>query len=500
MHSWLCAMWPSVDASCRAARPLRQPPLELKAQTDVFNSGCWLSGSFNSIFGRRGAIFNSAIFLASSVVGSALCRTWQELLVTRLFLGIGTGIAASTIPIYAAESFPSKIRGGLATSWQMGTAFGAVLGFCSNLVFEHTGSKAWRWQLGVALIPSVMLLVGVYFCPESPRWYIKVGRFNRAFKSLCRLRNTNLQAARDLYYMHAQILEEEVYVNRGCCSHIAELSTISHVRRAAVAAWTVMAAQQISGLGVLTLYSTTIFTSAGADSKEALLLSLGFALVFFFFSWIAVFTIDKYGRRKLLMSSTSQAIWILLAAGLCFLIRPDDARLVSIAVFLYLFAAVSSPGTGAVPFVYSAEAFPRSHREVGMSFAAATNFFIAGILTITFVPLSRALGPTGTLGFFAGLNLLAFLIIALLVPETEWRTLEEIEVVFGIPTTATAGHWVFAIVPWYFRRFVLLRRHEPLESLPDWMTRVNEWMTAHFCRCGHRVREDSIHDAEDDKA
>lgn len=120
--------------------------------------------------------------------------------------------------------------------------------------------------------------------------------------------------------------------------------------------------------------------------------------------------------------------WTLLAAGLCFLIpmSAGDARLGAIALFIYLFAAFYSPGEGPVPFTYSAEVFPLSHREVGMGWAVATCLFWAAVLSISFPAILAAFTPTGAFGFYAGLNVIAFVMIFLFVPETKQRSLEEL--------------------------------------------------------------------------
>ena len=104
------------------------------------------------------------------------------------------GSKASTVPIFAAENVPASIRGGLVMSWQMWVAFGIFLGLCANLSLHGVGRIAWRLELGSAFIPVVPLLIGIYFCPESPRWYLKKGRFHDAYASLVKLRNTPLQA------------------------------------------------------------------------------------------------------------------------------------------------------------------------------------------------------------------------------------------------------------------------------------------------------------------
>ncbi|MCJ1428761.1 hypothetical protein MMC29_006672 [Sticta canariensis] len=422
--------------------------------------GCWLSDPLNNYFGRRGTIFFSAIFCLLSVIGSAVTQNWSQLFVTRLLLGIGMGSKASTVPIYAAENCPAAIRGGLVMSWQMWTAFGIFLGFCANLAVYDVGAIAWRLQFGSAFIPAVPLVVGVYFCPESPRWYIKKGRYSDAFKSLCRLRNTRLQAARDLYYIYAQILEEaEIAGDNNYVTRFIELFTIPRVRRATLASFVVMLAQQMCGINIIAFYSSTIFVQAGAGNLQALLASFGFGLVNFVFAWPAVWTIDTWGRRALLLFTFPQMAWTLLAAGLCFII-PEDSRahLGLIAFFIFLFAAFYSPGEGPVPFTYSAEVFPLSHREVGMSWAVATCLFWAAVLSITFPRLLRAFHPVGAFVFYAALNLTALVLIFLFVPETKQRTLEELDYVFAVPTRTHAHYQCTKALPWWIKRYILRQR------------------------------------------
>ena len=210
--------------------------------------GCWLSDPLNRILGRRGTIFIAAIFCVLSPIGSAFTQNWPQLFITRLLLGIGMGLKASTVPVFCAENTPAPIRGGLVMCWQLWTAFGIFLGFSANLAVKSTGALSWRLQLGSAFIPAVPLLCGVYFCPESPRWYIRRGEMGKAYKSLCRLRNTPLQAARDLYYIHAQIkIEQGIIGESNYVTRFVELFTIPRVRRATLASFTVMIAQQMCG-------------------------------------------------------------------------------------------------------------------------------------------------------------------------------------------------------------------------------------------------------------
>lgn len=377
------------------------------------------------------------------------------------------GAKASTVPIYAAENTPASIRGGLVMSWQMWTAFGIFLGFCANLALFRAGKIAWRLQLGSAFIPAVPLLIGIYFCPESPRWYMKKGRYKEAYVSLCRLRNTPLQAARDLYYIHAQLtIEAEIIGRNNYVTRFFQLFTIPRVRRATLASFVVMIAQQMCGINIIAFYSSTVFVNAGASAESALFASWGFGLVNFVFAWPAVRTIDTYGRRALLLFTFPQMAWTLLAAGFCFFIPSDSkAHLGLIALFIYLFAAFYSPGEGPVPFTYSAEVFPLSHREVGMSWAVATNLFWAAVLSVSFPRILGAFGSTGAFGFYAGLNVLAFIMIFFLVPETKQRTLEELDYVFAVPTRTHCHYQLTKALPYFFSRYVFRNKNAKLEPL-----------------------------------
>lgn len=164
------------------------------------------------------------------------------------------GLKEVTVPVYSAENAPTVIRGALVMSWQVWTAFGIFLGTCANLAMVHTGPIAWRLQLGSAFIPAIPLLAGIYFCPESPRWLLTKKKHKKAYQSLLRLRNSPLQAARDLYYIQTQLLmEDELLVESGfqkganMVVRFIELFKVPRLRRAVQASGIVMIAQQMCG-------------------------------------------------------------------------------------------------------------------------------------------------------------------------------------------------------------------------------------------------------------
>jgi Sugar (and other) transporter len=168
---------------------------------------------------------------------------------------------------------------------------------------------------------------------------MKKDRYLDAYKSFCRLRNSELQAARDLYYTHCQLVEEfAVLKGSNYVSRFVELFTIPRVRRATLASWVVMLAQQMCGINIIAFYSSTIFSQAGFNAKQALLASWGFGLVNWVFAFPAVWTIDTFGRRNLLLFTFPNMAWTLLAAGFCFYIPGNTAKLPPIALFVFLFA------------------------------------------------------------------------------------------------------------------------------------------------------------------
>ncbi|KAI1850572.1 hypothetical protein JX265_004282 [Neoarthrinium moseri] len=428
--------------------------------------GCWCSDPVNNWFGRRGVIFISAHFCIWPVIGSAFSNNWEQQLINRLLMGIGMGIKASTVPIYAAENAPAAIRGALVMSWQMWTAFGIFLGTAINLAL-YNAPHNWRLMLGAPFIPAVPLLCLIYLCPESPRWLMKKNRYAKAWRSMNLLRHNPLQVARDIYYIHAQLtIEMQLTKNSTYAQRFGELFTIPRVRRANVAAFTVMIAQQMCGINIIAFYSTTIFQEAGYDDFKALIFSFGFGLTNFLFAFPAFWTIDTFGRRSLLLFTFPQMTWTLLAAGLCTLLdRESTARTALVALFVFLFAAFYSPGEGPVPFTYSAEVYPLSHREVGMGFAVATCLFWAAVLGMTFPFLLEEAGTVGAFGCYAGFNVVAFIMIFFLVPETKQRTLEELDYVFAVPIRKFAQYQLGHALPYWFKRWVLFQRNAKLEPL-----------------------------------
>ena len=178
---------------------------------------------------------------------------------------------------------------------------------------------------------------------------MKKSRYQDSFRSFCRLRNSELQAARELYYAHRQVIEEHhAFQGKNLATRIWELISVPRLRRATVASAWIVISQQFSGINIMSFYSSSIFSDAGYSTLNCLLASLGFGLVMFVFAFPAVWTMDTFGRRNLLLVTFPNMAWCLLVAGCCFLM-PDQspARVPLIALFVYLFTALYGPGKSA---------------------------------------------------------------------------------------------------------------------------------------------------------
>ncbi|PUU80277.1 and other transporter-domain-containing protein [Tuber borchii] len=433
--------------------------------------GCWLTEPLNHYCGRRGAIFISCVISSVTCLGQAFTQTWQQMLVARFLLGLGIGPKSATIPVYASECTPPTIRGGLVMMWQMWTAFGIMLGLLFNVAFLHLGdgvdtnlcsdklknlltyscSVNWRFMVASPMFCPLIVCALVYFSPESPRWYIKKGNYKSAFESLIRLRHSNIQAARDLIYIHVLLEAERRISDRR--NRIVEVFTIPRNRHALQASLIVMVLQQLCGVNVLAYYSSDVLVPGGPgrDSKSvttALLGSMGFGIINFVFALPAVRTIDTFGRRNLLLFTFPLMALCMLLTFLLDRIPNSGGRAPLTLIGMYLFAAVYSPGEGPVPFVYSAECYPLYIRDIGMSIATAVTWFFNALLTITWPPIKDSIG-SAAFTVYAALNLVGFVFILLLVPETRNRTLEELNSVFEVPSRDQAMYGMRQL-SWFF--------------------------------------------------
>lgn len=432
---------------------------------------CWTSDWWNRKLGRKWTIFWTCLISALACIWQGLVNLkWYHLFIARFCMGIGIGVKSATVPAYAAETTPATIRGSLVMLWQFFTAVGIMFGYVASLAFYYvgphgiTGGLNWRLMLGSACIPAFIVLLQIPFVPESPRWLMGKNRHEEAFDSLRQLRNSEIEAARDTFYQFVLLSEEQSYEGVPSYKRVYEMFTIRRNRNGALGAWICMFMQQFCGINVIAYYSSSIFFQSGLSEVKAMLASWGFGMINFVFAIPALYTIDSFGRRNLLLTTFPLMAIFLLITGFCFLAPESDGRLGGIALGIYLFTAVYSSGEGPVPFTYSAEAFPLYIRDLGMGFATATCWFFNFILAFTWPRLKNAFTVTGAFGWYAAWNVIGFFLVLWFLPETKGLTLEELDDVFSVGLRKHAVYRTREFIN-NFRKYVLRQNVEPLPPI-----------------------------------
>ncbi|KAI5997230.1 hypothetical protein F5J12DRAFT_746075 [Pisolithus orientalis] len=425
---------------------------------------CWLTHPLNQWFGPRKTICVACWLSFVTCIWSALTNSWWGLFIARFFLGFGIGPNSATVPVYVAECAPAGIRGALVTMWHVWTAFGIGLGNLIDVAFyfipDSGGIKGlnWRLMLASAGVPGLIACLQVFFAPESPRWLIGKGRYEDAFNELCRLRSSRLQAARDLYYIHV-LIEAENEIKKGR-NYIVKMFAIPRNRNAAIASWIVMFGQQFCGINVITYYSSNIFSQSGFSDASALVATAGFGALNWIFALSAVFTIDRFGRRNLLLFTIPCMAACLLMTGFSFWDTLREGRIGGVVTGIYLFTICYSLGAGSVPLTYSAEVFPLYIRNIGMSFATAVKWFWNFVLSVTWPSLFLEFKPQGAFGWYAAWCVVLWFLVLFFVRETKSMTLEELDQVFSVPNRVHAVYGLRQIL-YGIKKFILFQQPTP---------------------------------------
>ncbi|ODA76026.1 hypothetical protein RJ55_08308 [Drechmeria coniospora] len=468
--------------------------------------GCPLSLPVNYWFGRRGGISVAASLIIVSSIAAIFVENWQQLFCVRIVNGIGMGIKAVSTPILASETAVGFWRGSAILAWQLWVAFGIMMGFAFNIIFTNAPTERLTFALiqGAPLVPALALLIIVlWYCPESPRYHLMKGpnySVEKAYRILQQVRTTKLQALRDMYVVFKALEQEHVgigdlddhallspgfiWVIRDFFAQFRQLFQQRRLYNATISTSTVNLAQQLCGVNVCAFYSGTLFNRVGAGSNViAMAYSVGFGAINFLFALPAIKSIDVLGRRKWLNITLPFMALFMLGAALCAFIPDQEKRIGFTALFLFrtssmpirvdgaliktVFAMAYSPGLGPIPFTLASESFPLSHREAGAAFAISINFFAAGLLSIFFPRINSKLGGAGSLGLFSGLNIVALVLVFLLVEETKRRNLEELDHIFAVSKREFMRFQVSRRLPWLIRRYLCGRRETRPELYRD---------------------------------
>ena len=384
--------------------------------------GAFSAGKPAEQFGRRPVLFALAMLYFIASIGSALAGSFTSFVIFRFIGGLAVGGASVVSPLYIAEIAPARRRGRLVALNQLNVVGGILLAFLSNYLLARAvaGTASWRWMLGVQAIPSALFFMLLFFIPESPRWLVKRGRLEEARAILLSgLADGNVE--REL-----EEIVESVRVEEG--HHEAALFQRRYARPIFLA-WTVAMFNQLSGINALMYYAPRIFRSAGAAADDALLQAVAVGGTNLLFTALALFIIDRFGRRPLLAAGGLGAAVSLALTAVGFYRGGTPGHLVLGG--LLGFIAFHAIGQGAVIWVFISEIFPNAVREKGQALGSFTHWFMAAVVSWTFPVVAQASGGHA-FAFFAAMMLLQFVFAWKIMPETRGLSLEELQQRLGI--------------------------------------------------------------------
>ncbi len=401
--------------------------------------GVLVAGTLSDYLGRKYTMLISAILFTVCAIGCALSTNFNELVAYRIVGGVGIGIVSIVSPIYISEVSPAKIRGTLVSLYQLAVTIGFLLAYLANWIIHANidpsivqaatagtelswldkmlHSEAWRGMLGSGIFPSLLFFFIIFFIPESPRWLITKGKTEKATKILSRI-----YSSREVAEEHAKATEATI-LGETKSSWSALLKP--GILMAVLIGSAIAILGQFMGVNAVLYYGPKIFAQAGYENPLFATVLVG--LVNMLTTVIAVFIIDKVGRKKLIYWGVSSMIICLVSIGIYFAwgdaLGLGNGFMLSFFL-LYVFSCAIS--ICAVVFVLLSEMYPNNVRGRAMSiagFALWLGTYLIGQLTPVLLGWSEA----GTFFIFAIMCIPYILIIWKLVPDTTGRTLEEIE-------------------------------------------------------------------------
>jgi len=408
--------------------------------------GCALIGSILGVscagllsdnFGRKKTLFVAATLFIISAIGCAFSSSFNTLVCARMIGGMGIGVVSVVSPLYISEISAARYRGRLVSLYQLAVTIGFLGAYIVNyfLYSYSTGAsvsltnptlsllfhdEVWRSMLGMALIPAFVFLVTIIFIPESPRWLILKNKQEKSLSTLEHIYRTREAAIKEMNITQAAIGDKNNANWRGLFK--------PGIMKAVLIGAAIAILGQFMGVNAVLYYGPSIFESSGLSGEDSLFYQLIVGLVNVLTTILAVFIIDKIGRKKLVYYGVSGMIVFLLLISFYFMKGEEfglSSTLLLIFFLVYIFSCAIS--ICAVIFVLLSEMFPIKVRGLAMS-VAGLSLWIGTYLIGQLTPwLLENLTPAGTFIFFAVMCLPYILIVWKLIPETTGKTLEEIE-------------------------------------------------------------------------
>ncbi|HET9100395.1 MAG TPA: sugar porter family MFS transporter [Acidobacteriaceae bacterium] len=379
--------------------------------------GASFGGKLADRFGRRKILIQVGILFIIGAVGTALAPTPAWLAVGRVVVGVAIGIASFTAPLYISEVSPASIRGKLVSLNQLMITIGIVVSYLAD--YGLADARAWRWMFGLAAIPALVLVIGLIFVPESPRWLMSQSQNVKARSVLQRIRETT-DVGTELADIEADLQLQE--------GGWRELLTVS-MRRPLIVGIGLAIFQQFTGINTVLYYAPTIFQFAGLHSASAAILAtVGVGVVMVLLTVVALRLIDRVGRRPLLLYGIFGMIVSLGVLGFSFL-SPTLSNIVAWVAMISLpvYVACFAISLGPVFWLLISEIYPLKIRGRAMSIATVTNWGSNLLVALTFLSLLHSLGRAWTFWLYGVIGIISWIFVYRLVPETKGCTLEEID-------------------------------------------------------------------------
>jgi len=380
--------------------------------------GAAAGGALTGRFGRRKMIILAGIIFTLSAIGTALAPTVGWLIGARVVSGIGIGIASFISPMYIAELVPAKVRGSLVAVNMLAITSGIVAAYLVDYAFS--ASHGWRYMFGLAVLPAIVLVIGMWWLPDSPRWLISKSKIDEARKVLQRARTTS-----DVGQEIKDIQQTMDQPGEGGLAGLFQPA----LRMPMIVGLGLAIFQQITGINTVMYYAPTIFKFAGISATgPAILAGAGLAAVMWCFHVLAIFLLDRIGRRPLLLTGVAGQIVGLAILGAAFEFPQLASFKSEVAIGgLVIYVACFAFGLGPIFWLLISEIYPLKNRGVAMSAVTVTNWAMNLLVAVTFLTLVAALGHAGTFWLYGLVAIGAWIFFYWLVPETKGKSLEQIE-------------------------------------------------------------------------
>ena len=393
--------------------------------------GALVGGRSADYFGRRKLLFFIGILYVLGALGTALAPSHLVLMTFRFVGGLGVGLSSVCAPIYTAEIAPAKVRGRLVGLVQFNIVLGILVAYLSNYIVAqivHDPQIAWRWMLGVMLVPSVLFLVFLVAVPETPRWLMAKGHEEKAIAISRRLCNTVEESDEQIQEIRDQLAAA------GSQATLSQFFTRRYFKVIALAFFIAMF-NQLSGINAILYYAPEVMKQAGADDNAALLMSVGVGLMNLVATMAALTVIDRIGRRSLMIVGSIGylvSMGFLTAVMFMFQGHFNSTSSTLVLIGLLVFIAAHAFGQGSVIWVFISEIFPTRVRGLGQSLGSLTHWVFAAITTYAFPPIIGAWGGGWAFSIFLVCMFGQLVWVLTKMPETKGIPLEEMEDKLGL--------------------------------------------------------------------